>query len=238
MIYSHVILPYTWSKEVTEKGEGTLIIYVSHAFQFGCYKIRRRGGEILIEEEEVHLRNCIPKTPYEETKALGERLILSIETKGCKIVILRPGLLVGRYSYHPEWKILYKLAKKGILIGKGIRVPVTPAVDIPRIGKFLLDKDMDKDWFHVVPYTLDIGELHRLMIKLVGAGEKIRIPVGELLKKINKIRYMNVMLPISMRLHEKMVYSLKKLGDVGYVGWTSLTRVIRESVKWMESTRI
>ncbi len=233
LIYSHVTLPYTWSREIIKKEEETLIIYVSHAFQFNCYKIIEKGKTILVEEEDEHLGNCITKTVYEETKALGERLILSIESKRCKIVILRPGLLVGRYSYHPEWKILYKLANKGIIVGNGIRMPVTPAIDIPRIGRLLLDKDLNRDWFHVVPYTVDMGDLHGLMIKLMNTEKKIRIPTGNLFKIISKIGLANVLGPISSQLDEKTVYSTRKLRELGYVKWTPLAKAIKESIEWM-----
>jgi len=233
LVYSHVTLPYTWSKEIIKRGERTLIIYISHAFQFNCYKILEQGETILIEEEDKHLRNCIPTTVYEETKALGERLVLSIDPKQCKIVVLRPGLLVGRYSYHPEWKILFKLAKKGIIMGNGIRIPVTPAIDIPRVASFLLDKDLDRDWFHVAPYTVDMGDLHRLMIKLMNTKEKIRIPTGGLFEIVNKIDLANALGPISRWLDEKTVYSTRKLRELGYVRWTPLTRALKESIEWM-----
>lgn len=236
---SNAILPYLWSKRVFERGCETLVIYISHAFQLKCYKKIKEKKETIILEEDRHLSKCLFNTSYEKTKALGEKLILSIKHNSGSIAIFRPGLLIGRWAYHVEWRLIYQISKLGIRVIDGPRLPITPAKDIPKAASFLqttyLDKGLSDDWFLVTPYTTSIETLQTLILNELNREKNIRLTLG-LMEKYMKIisslpQLKNLAQPIAF---DNYICLSSKLSKLGFNSWTPLREAVKEYARWLE----
>ncbi len=239
MLNAHAILPYLWSKHLIEKRCKTLIVFISHAFQTSCYKLSVYDRYIIVKEEDPHLEGCVLWTAYEETKALGERLLMSIPHVKAKIIILRPGLLIGKWAYHPEWKALYTISKLGIRLGQGLRLPITPAQDIARIAYFLSEKEnyiglLDSNWYFATPYTIDLGDLQKIMMEVLASKEKVVISIEKFYRYFETNLAVSLLrIPSKLALPKNYVYSVSKLAKLGFRKWTPLDESIEECIKWI-----
>ncbi len=65
-----------------------------------------------IVEEERHLQGVAPATPFDESKAEGERIVASC---GVDWAIARPVLMYGPYNDHPEWVALIRMVRRGVV---------------------------------------------------------------------------------------------------------------------------
>ncbi len=116
---------------------------------------------------------------YIESKIYGEKLLERLTRNGYSITILRPGLLVGKYPYHPEWIQMYQLAKRGITIETNIVTGYTPIKDIYEFVEYLEEKDINKD----IPINLtffyrDIGIITRVFSKELGFEDPLTIRIN------------------------------------------------------------
>jgi len=106
MYISNSILPYLLVKTLSKyTGTDTLHIHVD-AYTSGC-------GESV----------------YAESKCLSKRLLgkLAGETP---LLILESGLVIGRFPTHPEWMMMYMMARSRVIFDQGIKTGFTPSYEL------------------------------------------------------------------------------------------------------------
>ncbi len=94
---SNVKVPLEISNAILEYDTTTYMIHISSAYILGYHSDQ-------VHEEDNYLdRNVLkPKTAYEKTKFECERLLYENVSRGLRLIILRPVMMLGRYCYHPE----------------------------------------------------------------------------------------------------------------------------------------
>jgi len=128
------------------KGLGLRYVYVSSVAAMG---IADACEEDYVREEEELLKGCVPFGKYSKTKAEGE---LKLYERSKEVGIVRPALVVGKYAYHPEWRLL-EVAR-----AKGVPVPNLSATTIPCLTKAIEEASRRPGWYLAVDKTLkDLG---------------------------------------------------------------------------------
>jgi len=158
---------------------GSRLIYVSNIGAIGEVAGLKPGS--VVYEEEVHLDPSRHRHHgfQDATKAEGERLLVSrsSQLKG-RWAILRPGLLVGPWGYHREWR-LYKLMldlRLAPSLGRGL--PVVHVRDVAEVALEAGSGAYDGLWLNVVsPYYPDYSDLVMVGCKLL-SRRCLRVPVG------------------------------------------------------------
>jgi nucleoside-diphosphate-sugar epimerase len=140
---------------------GSRLIYISSIGAVGEVVGVKPGGEVY--EEEVHLDPSRHKhhSYYEITKAEGERLVVSrsSQLKG-RWCIIRPGLLVGPWGYHVEWRLYMVLLGLRIAPRLGRGLPVVHVLDVAEVALEAGEGFYDGLWLNVVsPYYPDFSDL-------------------------------------------------------------------------------
>ena len=222
---AHVDIPLQWAKVLTQRCKETLIAYVSSVFSAG--DPRGCANNSIVHEEEHHLRGCRQFSNYSITKAEGEKRLLELcENNGARVAILRPGLLVGQWAYHREWRLLYKLSRLHLRLSRGPYLHVTPARDVARAAMLIREKTSGCGWYYATPWRLRLGELHSLLSKELGVGSSIPIPVpaslplpGSLARELR-----------AQQGYRIEPYKLNKLG----MKWTSIEEAVAETAEWMK----
>jgi len=162
---------------------GSRLVYISSIGAIGEVVGIKPGG--LVYEEEVHLDPSRHKhySYHEVTKAEGERLIVSrgSQLKG-RWSIIRPGLLIGPWGYHIEWRLYKLLLDLRIAPKLGRGLPIVHVLDIAEIALEAGEGLYDGLWLNAVsPYYPDLSDL-----LLEGCRQLSRkclsIPVGWTLK--------------------------------------------------------
>jgi len=158
---------------------GSRLIYVSSIGAIGEVAGLKPGS--VVYEEEVHLDPSRHRhhSFHEATKAEGERLLVSrsSQLKG-RWAILRPGLLVGPWGYHREWR-LYKLMldlRLAPSLGRGL--PVVHVRDVAEVALEAGSGAYDGLWLNIVsPYYPDYSDLVMVGCKLL-SRRCLKVPVG------------------------------------------------------------
>ncbi len=140
---------------------GSRLIYISSIGAIGEI-IGVKPGSIVYEEEE-HLDPSRHKhhSYHEITKAEGERLIVSrsSQLKG-RWCIIRPGLLLGPWGYHVEWRMYKLLLDLRIAPKLGRGLPLVHVLDVAEIALEAGEGFYDGLWLNVVsPYYPDFSDL-------------------------------------------------------------------------------
>ena len=223
---AHVEIPAQWTRILSQRCRHTLIVYVSSVFSVGDPEGCASG--LVVREEEEHLKGCKRFSSYAETKAAGERRVLELcRGNKARVAVLRPGLLVGRWSYHREWRLMYWLAKLHLRVTSGPYLHVTPARDIARAAILLSEKHNGCQWYYATPWRLRLGELHSMLLQGLGVRHAIplytpsTIPLGSLAKELR-----------TQQRYRIEPWLLDKLG----MKWTSLEEAVGEAAEWMKST--
>ncbi|MEB2837401.1 MAG: NAD(P)-dependent oxidoreductase [Desulfurococcales archaeon] len=156
---------------------GSRVVYVSSVRTPG--RILGAGRCSRVVEEEPHLDHARvrPETPYERSKAEGERIVASYRGPWA---ILRPGLLVGRWGYHTEWR-LTALASKLRLAPSLPCVPVTPVSGLASMLAGAGEGRYDGLWVNALACTCDLSRVTLEACKRLTGGGCRRIPVAPLL---------------------------------------------------------
>jgi len=225
MLRAHVEIPLQWARILAQRCRSTLIVYISAVFAAGDPGQCARDGTVY--EEEEHLWGCKQFSAYAETKAEGERRIIELcRESGANVAVLRPGLLVGEWSYHREWRLLYRLARLHLRLSGGPYIHVTPAKDIARAARLLLAKNRGCQWYYATPWRLRLGELHARLSEKLGTRHVLPLytPAGL------------ASLAITLRelgIQQKYVIVPRRLSSLG-MRWTGIDEALGEMAQWMK----
>ena len=114
MIWSNAYLPYLFARSTSKYSKGFNYIYIS---AYNTYQYNDRNG--------YGSSRYISR--YGESKTIGEKLTIKLGDRGnIDVFIIRPGIVIGRYPFHPEWHFMYQIGKKGIMIETGVYTAYTP----------------------------------------------------------------------------------------------------------------
>ncbi|MFP3080732.1 MAG: NAD(P)-dependent oxidoreductase [Acidilobus sp.] len=124
-----------------------------------------------VSEEERHLdpATFVHRTPYEITKAEGERLLVSSdEALGGRWAILRPSVIFGPWGYEPQWRATLWAARRGLTLFTGSRNAVY-AGDVARVAEMASSGSLDRSWVYVNwPFEVDIGDIGMEICRQMG----------------------------------------------------------------------
>jgi len=124
---------------------GLKYVYVSSVAAMGLADACEEGGKV--REEGELLKGCVPLGKYSETKAEGER---AVWREGGSIV--RPALIVGKWAYRPEWKLL-NFARE-----RSLPVPNMNVSSAECVAKAIERAASEPGWYLAVDGTLrDLG---------------------------------------------------------------------------------
>ncbi len=97
------------------------------------------------------------RSRYGESKALAEKtLIMNGMRYGIDTYIVRPGILIGRYPFHPEWHTMYWISRLGFILETGIYTSYTPCSAIGSIIEEL-DRYRSGEILNLTFYKGDFG---------------------------------------------------------------------------------
>lgn len=152
------------------RGSTDVMKYVHGTLSYRiAYKIFSSG---LYSGRYVHVSAYNPGrilSGYIESKVFGEELLRRLKGLGYPVTILRPGLLVGRYPYHPEWRHMYQIARMGIAIETNIIMGYTPIKEIYEFVKFMEERGIhDENPIDLTLYSYDIGLITRVFARQAG----------------------------------------------------------------------
>ena len=177
LVESNAVLPGIWAAKLLERCPETLVAYVSTILALGDPAACSVGG--VVYEEEEHLEGCRPWPGFSESKAAGERAVLRAcwERGRGRLVVLRAGLLVGEWSYHPEWLALYTLPMLGLSPAK-LHLHLTPA---RRLADLLARMEADGAparclWVNAAPWRVDVGVLVQAFSKRRRVRLRFQLP--------------------------------------------------------------
>jgi len=128
-----------------------------------------------VAEEEEHLWGRTPRfeTVHAETKAEGERLLVGSRLKWA---ILRPALVTGRYSYHPEWRLVRLAARLGL--APAAPAPVVSAGDVARVALQAAEGRLDGAWVNLAAPNATLADAALETCRALGRSRCLRVPVG------------------------------------------------------------
>ncbi|NPA85628.1 MAG: NAD-dependent epimerase/dehydratase family protein [Crenarchaeota archaeon] len=142
MYDAHVTKALTSLKVAEELG--MKYIYTSSVAAMGIAE-RCADENLVVREEEEHLKGCEPVGPYSETKMIGEKEVLK---RNPSAGIIRPALIWGERYYHPEQK-LFRILKR-----YGIPWPNASVSTIPCIIKGIEESLKTGGWYLTVDTDL------------------------------------------------------------------------------------
>ena len=157
---------------------GARIVYVSSIAVVADASPLPPGSLVVEEEEHLWGRRGVFQTHHSETKAEGERRLVSWRGRWA---ILRPGLVYGRHAYHREWRLARTLARLRLApVVAG--APVVGVHDVARIAAMAGEGSLDGRWVNVVsPFTHERVAVE-FCRRASGSRRCLRIPQGPLLR--------------------------------------------------------
>ncbi len=178
-----------------------------------------------IVEEESHLQGVAPATPFDESKAEGERIVASC---GVDWAIARPVLMYGPYNDHPEWVALVRMVRRGVVPVVGARLSAVEAREAAAVIARALGR-VRNDYFFVTECS-DYG-LADFVDAVAGAlgrrPVKVTVPLWAA----------RMLAPRPLRGHLKFLnkrFSCEKMARLtGYVPRRRLDEGVGEMVRWI-----
>lgn len=208
------------------------IIYTSSVASMGEATACIKEGYVV--EEEEHLRGCKPRGVYEESKAEGERIGLKYYREyGLPVAIARPVMLYGPYGYHLEWRMIYRLARFGIVLDAPVQTVFS--LDAARALHFIASNIRASRglWYIVAhPEGVSVGDVSRLLVKNMGnrITASLRLPwiLGGLIAFFSRDER-----PRLFARLQGYRYKPARLLEQGFKSWSSLEESIHITLSWM-----
>ena len=184
---SNTYIPEVWGEGLMENCSETTIVFASSVLALGDPQQCAADG--IVYEEEFHLAGCRQLSDAGRSKAEGERRLLRLcRDYGGRVALFRLGLLAGRGAYHREWGILYKLARRRILLNSGLNIHLTPASDVFGFARSFIRGSRSSGelpacgWFNIAPWRLQLKKLHMLVADSLSKTKyMLRLPLPEAL---------------------------------------------------------
>lgn len=230
LLRSNAELPALWTDIISRNCDSSLIVYTSNILAAGR---PRKAGEP-IKEEENHLAGHEPVGLHSLSKMEGERRVLSVCRRGrARVAVIRAGLLVGRWCYHSEWRLFYRLAKIGVSFRGGPLIHAVAAVDVARAGDFIARKaDAPRCmWAYAVGWRGSLSDLHVALPSMLGHKIRVRIPApsGGMLYRIPLLP------PIVREIAKQqgLVFEPALLKNLGF-SFTPIEAALKDAANWMK----
>ncbi len=163
---------------------GARLVYVSAVTATGRLRGRPPGSRVVEEERHMDPSLVGPETPFEETKAEGERAVAS--TPKLRWAIVRPGLIVGRWGYHPEWRWTARLARLGLAPDLDA-APLSPAGGLAALLEDAGSGGYDGAWVHAVACTCRLYEATGEACRLLRGRPCRPLPASGLLASLGRL---------------------------------------------------
>jgi len=224
-------IPFLWGRRFVDQCKNSSLVYISSILSIG--KPPNRSSEVIVEEEE-HLKNYTPSGIHSKSKMLGERNIKSLCGRGAQVIIIRPGILIGRWCYHKEWRLLSKLASFHVRLVGGPNLHFVAARDIARIVLLLRSYSNVHGcvWVNAAPWRAKIGDIHRYFLEYRGIKYSVPIPLP------SSIPTWIPGLPSILKEYRLLTqYRIRSaiLDQLGFK-WTNLEDSLKEAVEWLSSS--
>ncbi|MEM4655567.1 MAG: NAD-dependent epimerase/dehydratase family protein [Acidilobaceae archaeon] len=219
---------------------GSRIVYVSSIGAIGEILGVKPGS--IVYEEEKHLNDKPHRhnSYHELTKAEGEKLLVSrgVDVKG-KWSIIRPGLMMGPWAYHIEWRRFIDLLKLRLAPRIGIGLPIVHVRDVSEVIAEAIEGRYDGLWLNTVsPYYPDMADL-------VAEGCRqlkrrcLRIPLGLIIKlSLYSLGYITPRVsPLSLTinlLRLRYRYASRHLKRE----WRPIEVMVKDFLEWVKSIQV
>jgi len=164
-------------------GLGSRVVYVSAVTAPGRVAGAAAGSRVVEEERHLDPALVTPETPFEATKAEGERIIAS--HRGAWSIV-RPGLLVGRWGYHTEWRLVHALSRIGLAPDLEC-APLSPVSGVSAILEAAGEGRYDGVWLNAVACTCNLSEATLEACRLIRGRPCRAIGVTGILKALGSI---------------------------------------------------
>ena len=133
-----------------------------------------------VKEEVPHGSSLNPSTPFERSKLEGEKAVMSSPIGKA---IIRPTLVYGWAAAHPQFVVMYRLAKLGIRPGLGLEFMPVSTHYIAKLVERLLDTRPKAEYLYATECRkVTVEDLVRLYCEALNKG-CFRIPVPTSLAK-------------------------------------------------------
>ncbi len=209
---------------------GARVIYVSAIVAIGRVRGMEKGSVVVEEDRHLEPGRHEWSNPFELSKAEGERLLVrrGKELEG-KWAIVRPGLVVGPWAYHSEWKLIYYASKLRVYPDTP-PIPITPVSDLAEILAGAGEGSFDGQWLNAVAYNRRLSEITEVVCRELSGSRCVGVNVGGLARILGTIAQ-----PIpAVALFESMVsrgyrYSSRILSGRT---WTEPEEAAKAFVRW------
>ena len=208
---------------------GARLVYVSAVSATGRIRGVRPGDRVVEEERHMDPGLVGPETPFEETKAEGERLVAG--SRGVRWSIVRPGLIVGRWGYHSEWRWVARLARLGVAPGMAA-APLSPALGLAGVLELAGEGRYDGVWLNAVACTCDLYRATGEACRLLRGRPCRRLPSEPLLALAR-------LAPATSPAREAAAMAARRYAYASrhpQPGWPEPEEAAREWVEWLRST--
>ena len=133
-----------------------------------------------IKEEVPHGSGLNPSTPFERSKLEGEKAVMS---SSIQKAIVRPTLVYGWAAAHPQFVVMYRLAKLGIRPGLGLEFMPVSTYYIAKLIDKLLDTKPKAEYLYATECKkVTVEDFVKLYCEALNKG-CFRIPVPTALAK-------------------------------------------------------
>ncbi len=149
---------------------GSRVVYVSSAAVASEIRGLPRGSVVYEEERHLEKDVYVHKTPYEISKAEGERLLVASDEKlNGKWSIVRPSLVFGPWGDQPQWRLVYRAARLGLALSFGSRNAIYSR-DLALILAMAGRGSLDRRWVYANwPPDVDLSDIGmELCMKIKG----------------------------------------------------------------------
>ena len=149
---------------------GARVVYTSAVAAVG--RLPGAGPGTAVYDGDPSSTRGVPESYYEETKARGEDVVSGARGLKGRWSILRPGMVVGRFMTHPEWRALKTLLRAGLAPVLGWDAPFTHRDDLAEAYLAAVEGKLDGVAVHVVSWHSDLWDLASRACE--AAGKKCR----------------------------------------------------------------
>ena len=214
---------------------GSRVVYISSILAYGRVRGLARGSRVA--EEDEHLSGeRVYRSYHSRTKAEGERLLKGRSSDlGGKWCILRPGLLVGAWGYHLEWRLAKALASLSLYPSASYRLNVVSARDVAKAALRAYEGGFDGAWVHLAPHHPTLKEMYEMLCSMVRGGKRcFGVPVGPILSLTGPLAPPSTSLAAVWEgLEAGYMFETRILKDFE---WTPLEEALNDFVGWLKST--
>ncbi len=190
---------------------GSFLVFISAVAAVG-----RLGGRVVRDGRPSETRGE-PEGPYEETKAEGESVVESYDSRlRGRWLVVRPGLVVGLHAYHPEWRWLRRLASLRLAPRLGSRIPFTHAYDVASTLELAYRGRLARLAVHPVTAAADLWDLAGRACRAAGRS-CTPLPAGALLRLLCPLAPAGGRLGLACRmLRRRYVFDPAELARAGF----------------------